>query len=120
MGWRDPGILWSSRATHREAIGETPFRMTYDTEAVILLEVQMRSLELEHFNEKNDKGIRLSLDTINKVHDEALSRLVIQKQMVVWKYNSKVKKKNFHLGDLVLRKTEFKASERQEEKLGAN
>ena len=62
-------------------------------EAVIPLEVQMSSLRLEHFGEeKNDEGLRLCLDTIDEVHDMALTKIVAQKQAVARKYNSKVKR----------------------------
>src|SRR3954464_7168919 len=81
----------------------------------------MSSLRLEHFDEeKNDEGLRLCLDTIDEVHDMALTKMVAQKQAVARKYNTKVRKMSYQLGDLVLRKAEFTASERREGKLGAN
>src|SRR4051812_36142863 len=116
-----PSILWSYRTTYKEATGETPYRMTYGTEAAIPLEVQMSSLRLEHFHDEgNDEGLRLCLDTIDEVHDMARTKMIAQKQAVARKYNSKVKKTFYQLGDWVLRKAEFTASERREGKLGAN
>src|SRR3954471_16380459 len=106
-----PSILWSYRTTYKEATGETPYRMTYGVEAVIPLEVQMSSLRLEHFDEeKNNEGLRLCLDTIDEVHDMALTKMISQKQAIAKKYNSKVKKTSYQLVDLVLRKAEFTAS----------
>lgn len=42
-------ILWSYRTTHKEATGETPYQMAYDSKGVIPSEVQMGSLWLQHF-----------------------------------------------------------------------
>lgn len=69
-----PNILWSYRMTYIEVMGMTHFRMIYEVEAIIPLEVKMSLLRLEHFDEeKNDKGLHLSIDTIDEFHDIALS-----------------------------------------------
>ena len=34
-----PNVLWAYRTTARTLTGETPFRLTYGTEAVILVEI---------------------------------------------------------------------------------
>src|SRR5436189_4533892 len=81
----------------------------------------MSSLRLEHFDvENNNEGLHLCLDTIDEVHDMTLTKMVAQKQAVARKYNSRVKKTSYQLGDRVLRKAEFTASERREGKSGAN
>lgn len=60
--------------------------MTYEVEAVI--EVQMPSLQLEHFDEgKNDEGLRLSINTTAKFNDTTLSQIISQKQAIIEKYN---------------------------------
>ena len=38
-----PNILWAYRTTARTSTGETPFRLTYRTKAVIRVEVGMAS-----------------------------------------------------------------------------
>jgi hypothetical protein len=116
-----PSILWSYRTTHKEATGETPYRLAYGTEAVIPLEVQMSSLRLENFDEEGNKeGLRLCAEVIDEVRDKALTRVIAQKHAIARRYNAKVKGRQFRVGDLVLRKAEFVAAERREGKLGAN
>ena len=39
-----PNVLWAYRTTARTPIGETPFRLTYGTEAVISIEVGVASI----------------------------------------------------------------------------
>ena len=46
-----PNILWAYRTSARTTIGETPFRLTYGTEAVIPVEVEVTSIRRETFNE---------------------------------------------------------------------
>ena len=44
--WLDelPNVLWAYRITVRTLTGETPFRLTYGTEAVIPVEVGVTSI----------------------------------------------------------------------------
>ena len=44
-----PNVLWAFRTTTRTPIGETPFRLTYGTEAVILVEVGIIDIRREFF-----------------------------------------------------------------------
>ena len=46
-----PNVLWAYRTTARTPIGETPFRLTYGTEAVIPVEVGVMSIRRGTFNE---------------------------------------------------------------------
>ena len=39
-----PGVLWAYRTTARIPTTETPFRLTYGTEVVILVEVEITSI----------------------------------------------------------------------------
>ena len=41
--WLDelPGVLWAYRTTVRTPTGETPFKVAYGSEAIILVEVHM-------------------------------------------------------------------------------
>ena len=46
-----PNILWAYKTSARTTIGETPFRLTYGTEAVIPVEVEVTNIRRETFNE---------------------------------------------------------------------
>ena len=39
-----PNVLWAYRTTARTPRGETPFKLTYDTEVIILIEVGITSI----------------------------------------------------------------------------
>ena len=47
-------VLWDYGTTTRTPTGETPFRLTYDTEAVIPVEVGVTSIKQEMFHEKSN------------------------------------------------------------------
>ena len=71
-----PNILWAYRTTARTPTGETPFRLTYRTEAVILVEIGVTSTRRAAFNEEeNDDKLRLNLDCLDEVRDKTSSRM---------------------------------------------
>jgi len=55
-----PSILWAYRTTTRTPIEETPFRLTYGSEAVISAEVGLISYKVDNHDEsKNDEAMCL-------------------------------------------------------------
>ena len=71
-----PNILWAYRTTARTPTGETPFRLTYRTEAVIFVEIGVTSTRRAAFSEEeNDDKLRLNLDCLDEVRDKASSRM---------------------------------------------
>lgn len=44
-----PNVLWAYQTTLRRSTGETPFSMTYGTEAIILVEVSLSSSKVTGF-----------------------------------------------------------------------
>ena len=67
--WPDklPSVLWVYRTTARTPTGETPFRLTYEADAVILAEVGFTSYRVQNYMEdKNEKAIRLQLDLVDE------------------------------------------------------
>jgi len=60
-----PEVLWSYRTTVRTPTGDTPFSLTYGTEAVIPAEVGSPSFRVAYYNPGlNDEGISLNLDLL--------------------------------------------------------
>ena len=54
-----PSILWAYRTAARTPTRETPFRLTYGSEAVILVEVGLISYRMENNDEsRNDEAMR--------------------------------------------------------------
>ena len=71
-----PGVSWAYRTTVRIPTGETPFKLTFDEEAVIPIEVGLSSLRQAHYDESsNNEELRINLDCLSKVRDEATLRM---------------------------------------------
>ena len=49
-----PNVLWAYKTTTRTPIGETPFRLTYGTKAVISVEMGITSIRRETFHEESN------------------------------------------------------------------
>ena len=98
-------VLWAYRTTARTPTGETPFRLTYGNEAVIPAEIGLTSYRVDNHNEaRNDEAIRLQLDLIDEVRAIAEQRLARYQDCMAKHYNSRVRHRDFKVGDLVLRK----------------
>ena len=65
-------ILWVYRTTARMPTGETPFQLTYGSEAVIPAEVKLTSYKVHnHDDRKNNEAMRLQLDLVDEVKTAA-------------------------------------------------
>ena len=84
-----PSILWAYRTTTRTPTGETPFWLTYGSEAVIQAEIGLTSYRVDNHNEsKNDEAMRLQLDLIDEVKAIAEQRLTRDQDRMAKLYNS--------------------------------
>ena len=100
--------------------GETPFRLTYGTEAVILVEVGVTNIMQKVFNEEdNDNHLRINLDYLDKVRDKTSSKMMKYQQKMAEYYNKRVKLKRLDIGDLVLRKVTTTTKDSAQGKLGS-
>ena len=114
-----PNVLWACRTTARTPTRETPFRLTYGTEAVIPVEVEVTSVRRETFNEEcNDDELRLNLDCLDKVRDKASSKMTKYQLKIAEYYNKRVKLRRLDIGDLVLHKTTIATKDPTQGKLG--
>ena len=98
-----PNVLWAYRTTARTPTGETPFRLTYGTEAVIPIEVGVTSTRRAAFSEEgNDNKLWLNLDCLDEVRDKASSRMEKYQQKMTEYYNKRVKLRQLDIRDLIL------------------
>ena len=71
-----PSILWAYRTTARAPTGETPFRLTYESKAVIPAEVGLTSYRVHNHDEnKNSEVMRLQLNLVDELRTVAEQRL---------------------------------------------
>ncbi|MCI60992.1 gag-pol polyprotein, partial [Trifolium medium] len=75
-------ILWSYRTSPHSTTGETPFRLTYRTEAVIPVEIGASSFRagIPVGDEMNNEMLREELDLLEELRDGAALREASLKQ----------------------------------------
>ena len=89
----------------RTTIWETPFKLTYENEAVIPAEVHMANHKvMKYQDEDNKEQLLLNLDLIDKVRMNAEQRIARYKNLMARQYDTMVKPKHFYIGDLVLKR----------------
>jgi hypothetical protein len=71
-----PEVLWSYRMTTRTPTGETPYSLTFGTEAVIPFEVGSPSFRVKNYNPRlNDVGISFHLDLLHEKREATKVRM---------------------------------------------
>uniref|UniRef100_A0A2N9GAW6 Uncharacterized protein n=1 Tax=Fagus sylvatica TaxID=28930 RepID=A0A2N9GAW6_FAGSY len=114
-------ILWAYRTTVRIPTGETPFQMTYRSEAVVPVEIGLTTLRIMTYDDLgNEEQLRLNLDLIDEVKETAETRMKRYQEKMARHYNSKVKPRQLSVGDLVLRRVTLATRNPSEGKLGPN
>ena len=98
-------FLWAYQTTPRRSKGETPFSMTYGTEAVIPIEVGLSSMRIADFTQSNNDEYMIGhLDALEKQREMVYVQLADYQQKLAQGYNKKVRPWEFMARDLVLRK----------------
>ena len=65
-----PSVLWAYRTTIRTPTKETPFKLTYSTEAVIPVEIGLTALRTTFHKEGENEGqLRLNLDLLDEARE---------------------------------------------------
>ena len=114
-----PNVLCAYRTTTRTPTGETPFRLTYGTEAVILVEVGVTSMKREVFQENsNDDQLKVNLDCLDEVREEAFQKMAKYQQNITEYCNKRVKLRRLDIGDLVLLRVTLAMKDSTQGKLG--
>ena len=72
-----PNVLWAYQMTPSRSTGETPFFLTYGTEAVIPVEVNLCSAWVDGFDPvQNELMMVERLDLLEEYREAAIIRLV--------------------------------------------
>ncbi|GJS76624.1 reverse transcriptase domain-containing protein [Tanacetum coccineum] len=97
-------VLWAHRTMIKSRNEETPFSLTYDTEAVIPAEISMPTLRTAEVDlTKNDEALEINLDLIEEKREQAAIQEAKSKAKMEKYYNSKVRSTRFRPGDMVYR-----------------
>ena len=85
---------------------ETPFRLVYETEAAIPVEIEepSRQTEAPPYEEMNDIALREEVDLIEEIRMGAALREASLKQKIAMCYNAKFIRREFEVDNLVLKR----------------
>ena len=101
--------------------GETLFWLTYGSEVVIPAKVGLTSYRVHnHDKSKNDEAMQLQLDLVDEVKLMAEQRLARYQDCMAKHYNSRVRHRDFQVGDLVLKRVMGTARDSTQGKFGPN
>ncbi|XP_077223427.1 uncharacterized protein LOC143857041 [Tasmannia lanceolata] len=98
-------VLWAYRTTPRSTTGESPFNITFGTEAIIPIDTGVPSPRVTCFNEQLKRGgLRANLDLLEEVREESQIRSATYKQRVSRYHDTKINPREYRVGHLVLRR----------------
>src|SRR6266540_3376306 len=98
-----PYVLWALRTSPSRATGETPFFLTYGSEAVLPTELEFGSPRVRNFNKNQSEDSRLAdLDQLKEARDVAAIQSAIYLQGLRCYHDRNVRDRAFSIGDLVL------------------
>ncbi|KAI5324929.1 hypothetical protein L3X38_034002 [Prunus dulcis] len=114
-----PEVLWSYRTTFGTSTSETPFSLSFGTEAVAPVEIGQPTYRTSTYDATaNDEQLALNLDFIDELRDQSSMRNVAYKQRIAKYYDSRVKPRAFKMGDWVMRKVSLATKNPNEGTLG--
>nr|GEX71552.1 reverse transcriptase domain-containing protein [Tanacetum cinerariifolium] len=95
-------VLRAHRTMIKSSNGDTPFSLTYGTEALISAEIGMPTLrKVEVDLVQNNEALEINLDLLEERREQVAIRDAKSKAKMEKYYNSKAKNISFKLGDLV-------------------
>ncbi|GKE20164.1 reverse transcriptase domain-containing protein [Tanacetum coccineum] len=99
-----PHVLRAHRTMTKSSNEDTPFSLTYGTEAVIPAEIGMPTLRTTAVDlVQNDEAVEINLNLLEERREQAAIREAKSKTKMERYYNSKIRSVSFKPGDLVYR-----------------
>ncbi|GJR78642.1 reverse transcriptase domain-containing protein [Tanacetum coccineum] len=100
-------VLWAHCTMIKSSNGDTPFSLTYGTEAVIPAEIGMPTFRTSEVDvAKNDEALEINLELLEEKREQAAIREAKSKRQMEKYYNTKVRNTSFKPGYLVYRNNE--------------
>ncbi|XP_076924185.1 uncharacterized protein LOC143586541 [Bidens hawaiensis] len=93
--------------------GETPFSLTYGTEAMIPVEIGLPTRRVVMTEQDNEQDLRINLNLAEERREMAARWEIEYKKKMEKYYNTRVREVKFKVGDLVLRENEASRQEDQ-------
>ncbi|XP_077226324.1 uncharacterized protein LOC143859528 [Tasmannia lanceolata] len=89
-------VMWAYRTTPPTTTGESPFNLSFGTEAVIPVDAGVPSSRVANFNKQlNGSGLRENLDLLEEVREESRIRVAAYKQKVSYYHDEKIRPREF-------------------------
>nr|GEY08418.1 reverse transcriptase domain-containing protein [Tanacetum cinerariifolium] len=105
-----PHVLWAYRTMIKSSHGDTPFSLTYGSEAVIPTEIGMPTYRTAAVDVvSNDEELRLNLDLLEEPRERAVICEANAKSKMTKYYNVRVRGVTFKPGDFVYRTYKLRA-----------
>ncbi|GJR28615.1 reverse transcriptase domain-containing protein [Tanacetum coccineum] len=105
-------VLWAHSTMIKSSNGDTPFSLTYGTEAVIPAEISMPTLRTAEVDlVQNNEALEINLDLLEERREEAAIREAKSKAKMEKYYNLKVQNTSFKPRDLVYRNNDASRAE---------
>jgi len=100
-----PRIVWAYHITPQSTTKETPFSLVYESNEMVLVEIQESSPRFQNFvAEESNEERKVNLDLLGEVKEEARIKFEAVKRRVEYKHSSKLRPRQFQITDLVMRK----------------
>ena len=113
-----PFALWGYRTIVRTSMGATPFSLVYGTEAVLSIEVEMKSLRvIVEADLTEAKWVEQRLAQLNLIDSKRLKELYhtqLYQRRIVRAFDKTVRQYEIKVGDLVLRQAKQNLSDPRE------
>ncbi|XP_021851067.2 uncharacterized protein [Spinacia oleracea] len=90
--WEDlmPEVLWCKRTAVKEATSESPFKLSFGSEAVIPAEMVLPTMRIQHYDEeRNDQLLRHQLDLMPEIRLKGEISSAAYKNRMSRAYNKK-------------------------------
>nr|GEV52241.1 reverse transcriptase domain-containing protein [Tanacetum cinerariifolium] len=111
-------VLWAHLNMIKSSNGDTPFSLTYETEAVIPAEIGMPTLRTADVDiVQNNEALEINLDLLEERRAQAIMHEAKSKAKMEKYYNSKGRRASFKPGNLVYRNNNASRA-KDTEKLG--
>nr|GEV48469.1 reverse transcriptase domain-containing protein [Tanacetum cinerariifolium] len=105
-------VLWAQRTMIKSSNRETPFLLTYETEAVILVEIGMTTLRITEVDMiKKDEALGINLDLLEEKIEQAAIQEAKSKAKMEKYYNTSVRNTSFRPTDFIYRNNEASHAE---------